>query len=390
MIGDPLFLAALVVGPALYWLVVPVHRRSYFLAALSVLYLAARAPGATGAVLGWTLLVYWAVPRTMNASRPTRALAGLLGVLLGYLVLFKHVPVILDALATNELEAKVILPLGASYYVFKLVHYGVEVARGKVEEHDVFDMLAWTTLFTAFVAGPIERFDHFLSNRHEAPSRAMFASGITRIVHGMIKKLLLADVVLLGLAGPVPELLRTLDQRSTLDVWGFVFLMYLWAYLDFSAYSDIAIGAARLFGIELMENFDWPILATNISQFWKRWHMTLAGWCQSYVYLPFVGFTRNPYLSTIATFLVMGLWHGAALNWLFWGVFHGAGVSAHLTWSRYKRRRKWHKWMDKGAWAWVGIVPTTLFVTAAAAFTTTVPQGGWAALRLFGKLFFIG
>lgn len=390
MLSDPLFLSILVVGPFLYWNLIPAERRSWFLAFVSIGYLALKAPGATAAVVFWTLAFFWAVPRARQASRPLRAVGGLIGLLLGYLVLFKHLPVIFDALASTELEAKVILPLGASYYVFKLVHYAVEVTRGSIEEHDAYDALAWTTLFPAFLAGPIERFDHFLANRHAQPSAAMFASGITRIVHGLIKKLVIADVFLLGLAGSVPEMLATLNQRSTPEVWWFLFLMYLWAYLDFSAYSDIAIGSARLFGIELMENFDWPVLAENIGQFWKRWHMTLAGWCQSYVYLPFVGLTRNPYAATYATFLVMGIWHGAAFNWLFWGLFHGTGVSIHLRWNRYKRKKKWHKWMNKGWWAWAGVLPTTLFVTAAAAFTTTVPQGGWAALRLFGKLFFIG
>jgi len=373
-----------------YWLLIPVRARTPFLVLLSAAYLGWKSPAATAAIFLWTTLFVWAAPRAKTASQPRRVTGALILAILGWLALFKYAPVLADALGTTELESLLLLPIGISYYAFKLIHYAVEVGRGRIPEHSLWDALAWTMLFPAFTAGPIERFDHFLLHRREQPSEAQIASGITRIFHGMIKKLLLADGFLLVLAGDSGSFLATLDQHTTLEAWGFLFLMYLWAYLDFSAYSDIAIGASRLFGIELMENFNWPVVAASISDFWKRWHMSLAAWCQSYVYMPSVGLTRNPYVATYATFLVMGMWHGAAFNWLCWGFFHGTGVAVHLTWKRYKRRRKWHKWMDKGAWRFVGIPPTLAFVTAAAAFTTTVEHGGWAGLRLFAKLFFVG
>ena len=389
MIADPLFLACITLGPLVYWLL-PARVRNGFLVLLSVGYLSSIALWPTLAIVGWTTLFFWLAPKAKSASRPRVVTGTLLLAILGWMALFKYVPRLVDAIATTSLEAQLLVPIGISYYAFKLVHYAIEVGRGRIPEHRLSDALVWATLFPAFSAGPIERFDHFLAQRHERPDAELVAAGMTRILHGLVKKVFFADLILLSLAGSPTELVNHLDTTSTLSVWGFCFVMYLWAYLDFSAYSDIAIGASKLFGIELMENFDWPILAGNLSQFWKRWHMTLAGWCQAYVYLPSVGLTRNPYLATYATFLVMGLWHGAALNWLFWGLFHGTGVATNLTWNRYKRRRKWHKWMDKGAYAWVGVLPTTLFVTAAASFTTTVELGGWAGLRVFAKLFFIG
>ncbi len=389
MIADPLFLACITLGPVVYW-VLPERWRNHFLVLLSVGYLCTLAVWPTLVLVAWTTLFFYLAPKAKDASNPRRFTGALVLGILGWMALFKYVPRLVDAIATTSLEAQILLPLGISYYAFKLVHYAIEVGRGRIGEHRLGDALVWATLFPAFSAGPIERFDHFLAQRHARPDAALVADGMTRIVHGLIKKVFFADVVLLGLAGTPRELVANLDTTSTPAVWGFCFVMYLWAYLDFSAYSDIAIGASKLFGIELMENFNWPVLAANLSQFWKRWHMTLATWCQAYVYLPSVGLTRNPYLATYATFLVMGLWHGAAWNWLLWGLFHGTGVATNLTWNRYKRRRKWHKWMDKGWYAWVGILPTTAFVTAAAAFTTTVELGGWAGLRVFAKLFFIG
>ena len=387
MVTDPWFFLLLLVGPLVYWLL-PARVRTAFLVALSTGYLATKAPGATAAVVGWTLGFLWAVPRAAAMAPSTRWIGGLIGLILGYLVVFKHLPVIASTLFHNDLERAIVLPLGASYYVFKLVHYAVEVNRNNIAAHTWWDALAWTTMFPAFTAGPIERFDHFLTHREHEPSVPMFTEGTTRLVHGMIKKFVFADGILLRAA----ELLGSADSihtASTPRVWAFLFAMYLWGYLDFSAYSDIAIGASRLFGIRLMENFDWPVFANSISTFWKRWHMTLAGWCQVYVYMPFVGYYRNPYVATYLTFLTMGMWHGAAFNWVFWGLFHGTGVATHLTWSRYKRGRKWHKWMDKGWYSYVGIVPTTIFVTAAAAFPTTASLGGLQGLRVFAKLFFI-
>lgn len=387
VLTDPWFFVLLVAGPLVFWRL-PTAWRMSALSALSIGYLGSKAPGSTLAIVAWTLAFVALAPRITDARKPLQFAAGMILAILGFLVAFKYAPPIVDAITGSELEAAIFLPLGLSYYAFKLIHYVVESKRGNLPEHRLSDVLAWTTLFPAFTAGPIERFDHFLKEREETPSKAMYVEGWTRIVHGIVKKLIFADGIALGAAQMFGSASHP-EAMSTPATWAFTFFMYLWAYLDFSAYSDLAIGGGRLFGIRLMENFNWPILANSISNFWKRWHMTLAGWCQVHVYMPFVGISRNPYAATYLTFLTMGLWHGAALNWVFWGLFHGTGVAVHLTWSRYKRKRKWHKWMDKGWWKYAGILPTTLFVTAAASFTTTAHVGWREGLVMFLKLFFI-
>lgn len=384
MVADPMFFALLVLGPLVFWRL-PERWRVQFLVGLSLAYLGFRAPTSTAIVVGWTCLFWWAAPRVLRPGTPF-GVRSLVLAIVGFLVAVKHVPELLAGLVT-DVEAPFVTPIGVSYYTFKLVHYAVEVKRGRIRAHALTDALAWTTLFPAFTAGPIERFDHFLGQRAEHPSAPMFAEGATRVLQGMVKKFVFADGLLLVLAQKLGSV-EHVERFSTPRAWAFVILMHLWAYLDFSAYSDIAIGSARLFGYRLMENFDWPVLATNIASFWKRWHMTLSGWCTTYVYMPLVGWSRNSYLAIYATFMTMGLWHGAAWNWVFWGVWHGTAVVVHGRWKVFKRKRGWHTWMDTGWLGWWGWLPTLLFVSAAAAFTTTTEQGGYAALTLFARLFF--
>ena len=264
--------------------------------------------------------------------------------------------------------------------------------RDNLPAHSIQEFLSYIFLVPIFTAGPIERFDHFQNNREPRWQAVLAVEGLTRIAHGLIKKLVLGNLVLLPLFGSVPDgaaLLAQLGELPTYAVWRFCGLSFLYMYLDFSAYSDIAIGSSRLFGIRIMENFDWPILAENISVFWKRWHMTLAGWCQSYVYLPTIGLTRNPYLATYLTFGAIGLWHSGSVGWLAWGMYHATGISVYGSWTRYRRRRKW-KGLDRPFGKCVGIALTLAFVSAGSALTAVDGVGSaYDIIRVFAKLLFI-
>ena len=155
-------------------------------------------------------------------------------------------------------------------------------------------------------------------------------------------------------------------------------------YLDLSAYSDLAIGAAMFFGIRLVENFEWPMLAPDPTQFWKRYHMSLSGWCQRYIYLPVMGRTRNPYVAVYATMMIMGLWHRGSLNYLTWGAYHATVLSVHLTWNRIKRAKKWK--MKSRVWTLASTIITVLAISASAVFPSTSAQGIGAAFKLMGML----
>ncbi len=343
MVQSGTFWAALVIGVTVFW-VLPKRFRMAFLAAWSAALLLQRAPISV-ATLGAWLILFHTVAR-MAAKSPARhrwALPALIVAALGCLAYFKYLPPLVEALAGNWVEMKVVIPLGISYFTFKLIHYALEVARGTIRDHSLADFACYIFLLPIFIAGPIERFDHFLANREHNFSHTLLVEGATRIIHGLIKRCVLADLIL-GTVYSMDDIATLAANPAAVapaTVWRYVILTYAYAYLDFSAYSDIAIGASRMFGLRIMENFNWPIAANNIGDFWKRWHMTLAGWCQAYVYLPVMGLTRNPYAAVYATFLVMGFWHAGSLNWLCWGLTHATAVSAFLTWERFKRKRKW-------------------------------------------------
>jgi len=138
-----------------------------------------------------------------------------------------------------------------------------------------------------------------------------------------------------------------------------------------------------------MENFNFPIVAQNISDFWTRWHMTLASWCQAYVYMPLLGITRNPYLAVYASFIAIGLWHDGTAQWLAWGAYHATGVAIYTTWRRTKIKRGWSK--REPRWAkWLGYPLTFLFVSVGYALTETHNRGTmYDSLRIMAKLFAI-
>ena len=158
------------------------------------------------------------------------------------------------------------------------------------------------------------------------------------------------------------------DALSVSVVWFFLVCSFLYAYLDFSAYSDLAIGTARLFGFRICENFNYPILKPNLSEFWKSWHMSLSAWCRDYVYLPVLAKTRMPRLALYASMMTIGAWHYVNFNWLVWGALHATGLVVLLYWQQYRKRKlkflKRYDWSMRGA----GNVLTVAYVSWVFAF----------------------
>lgn len=342
---------------------------------------------------GWVALFYWLAPKAMGAAGWTKRITPMLILaVLGVLIYFKYIPPLIDAVAGDRLALQIALPLGISYYSFKLIHYAVEVGRGNIRQRSLSRFACYMFLFPIFTAGPIERYDHFQKNLEPRWSAHMTAWGLSRIMSGLIKQFVIAEMVLrpqLRSYATAEAVLARIDELPSYAIWGYCVLTYLITYMDFSAYSDIAIGTSRLFGIRIMENFNWPVLASNIGVFWKRWHMTLAGWCQSYVYMPMIGLTRNPYLAVYTTFLVMGLWHAGSTVWVMWGLYHGTLVTVYLQWSRMRRKWKWRP-SDRILAKLPGIGITFIAVSVASAITTNYPNGtGYDAVRMLAKLIWI-
>ncbi len=379
-----------------YWLL-PARVRSWFLLAVSFIFMdwVVRSGEATGfsrsiiwVLTAWSVVFFYALrwAKTRSWIAPW-----LLVVIIGQLLYFKYIPPLMEAIFTS-LNASILIPLGISFFSFKLIHYTIEARRGNLDEHGLVDFLNYILLFPIYTAGPIERFDHFLAERETRFNYRTTVDGLTRIAHGLVKKFVLAEMFVhqMLMNGREPsELLQALNAWPTWQVWAYLILFYGWVYLDFSAYSDLAIGCSRLFGIKIMENFNWPWLAPNMTEFWQRWHMTLSGWCRAYVYMPMIGLTRKPFLAIFATFMVMGLWHAGNLHWVGWGLYQAGGVSVYVLWSQIKRKKKW-KHLDKGWRRLPGIALTNLYFAGSMALTAMDGTGTiMDSLRIFAKMLFL-
>ena len=311
---------------------------------------------------------------------------------MGYFVWSKYLPAFALMMGGQGGFLTVAVPLGVSYFSFKLLHYAIEMRRGNFPPHGADDFVSWLFLAPIFTAGPIERFEHYLANRETARFEGRFlVEGGLRIAQGLVKKFFLGVLVLEAIqrsaGGDVFDLLDHLPDASPAAVWAFLGLTLAYVYLDFSAYSDVAIGSSRLFGVRIMENFNLPFLATSLQGFWQRWHMTLANWCRTYIYMSMIGFTRNPYWAVIATFFVMGLWHAADPHWIAWGLWHGFGMAAILVWSRFAMKRKVTVFKTP-AGRIAGWALTMAYVTLGGAFTLLYERAPFfQSVRLIARAF---
>jgi len=235
----------------------------------------------------------------------------------------------------------IILPLGISFYTFQTISYTVDVYRGFIKpEQDFLLYACYVTFFPQLVAGPVLRAAEVI---HQFAKRAPFdwddiTMGVRRILYGLFLKVVLADNIApfvdMGFAMPV-------DAMSALDVWTMAFLFGFQIYFDFSAYSHIALGSARLMGLRFPENFNFPYIAVSPKDFWHRWHISLSSWIRDYLYLPLAGVKvhdrsigglgnatqdKKHHKALFLTWGIMGLWHGASWTFLLWGLYHGVVI----------------------------------------------------------------
>lgn len=269
----------------------------------------------------------WRALRERSSRVPFRlALAGCIAVLLVPLVFFKYLPVVTPAGPLAQLA----LPIGISFFTFHAISYVVDVARGTiVRETNARDYALYLFVFPHQIAGPIVRFAEIrdeLAGFRDAGVRQV-GYGITRFTWGLAKKALVADPV--GILADSLFPLSTQGLLSGTDAWAAAFLYALQIYFDFSAYSDMAIGLALILGFHFPENFLQPYRSISVTDFWRRWHMTLTRWFRDYVYIPMGGNRHGPLRATVAlltVFALTALWHGAAVTFLIWGAMHSAAL----------------------------------------------------------------
>jgi len=261
-----------------------------------------------------------------------------------YLIFFSETAIGLANIFGAEIDPlvmKIILPLGISFYTFQTISYTVDVYRGIIKpEKDFILYGCYVTFFPQLVAGPVLRAVEVIpqfANRVQF-SWLNISVGLRRIIYGLFLKVVLADniapLVDTGFSMPV-------DTMSALDVWTLAFLFGFQIYFDFSAYSHIALGSARLMGICFPENFNFPYIATSPKDFWGRWHISLSSWIRDYLYLPLAGIkvhdrsvgglanatlNKKKGRSLFSTWAIMGLWHGANWTFVLWGIYHAAVI----------------------------------------------------------------
>ena len=224
---------------------------------------------------------------------------------------------------TNISLLNIVLPIGISFYTFQIISYLVDVYKEKVKAQKNFISLAtYVSLFPQLIAGPIVRYETIndeLDNRKQTFND--FSSGISRFIIGLSKKVLIANIL-----GELCNIFILSNEKTVLFYWIYGISYSLQIYFDFSAYSDMSIGLGRMFGFHFMENFDYPYISKSITEFWRRWHISLSSWFKDYVYIPLGGSREGTFKlirNILIVWLLTGLWHGSEWTFVIWGMFIG-------------------------------------------------------------------
>lgn len=246
---------------------------------------------------------------------------------LAILAFFKYVPwlvsLVNSSLSLNIPIPSLTIPVGISFYTFQVLSYVVDVRKGKTEVQKSFgDLLLYISFFPQLIAGPIVKYGDI---KEQIANRTVTAQGtaigIRRFIYGLSKKVLVSNT-----AAIVAEAAFKADSISSMLAWSGAVCYCIQLYFDFSGYSDMAIGLARMFGFDLLENFNYPYCASSIRDFWKRWHISLTSWFREYVYFPLGGNRHGKartILNRLCVFFLTGLWHGANFTYIVWGMWHG-------------------------------------------------------------------
>ncbi|MBR7187737.1 MAG: MBOAT family protein [Clostridia bacterium] len=260
---------------------------------------------------------------------------------LAALFVFKYANFFLDGFCAlfriqRASALRIILPVGISFYTFQSLSYTIDVYRGKLRAcRDPVRFALYVSFFPQLVAGPIVKANEFMPQLDEdrRPTPARVSRGLTEFFFGAFKKAVLAD----NIAVFSDAVFGAVGAYGSATVALAVVAYALQIYFDFSGYSDMATGAARCLGYDLPVNFDLPYIARNVSEFWKRWHISLSSWLMQYLYIPLGGNRRGKvrtYVNLMVTMILGGLWHGADMSFVIWGLLHGAALCAHKAYSR--------------------------------------------------------
>ena len=308
------------------YFIVPKKFKNFILFLSSIFFYFCGEPIYTFLMIGEIFIAYVGA-RYLEKHRKKSILVSLLAIHIGALGLFKYSDFTINNI--NQIFGskipllKLALPIGISFYTFQIISYVVDVYRGKVKAQKSFLKLAtYVSLFPQLIAGPIVRYETI---EKELDSRTSnfenFAYGVRRFVIGLGKKVLIANML-----GELCDVFSTTNEKSIIFYWIFAISYSLQIYFDFSAYSDMAIGLGRMFGFHFLENFNYPYISKSITEFWRRWHMSLSSWFRDYVYIPLGGNRKETIILVRNIFIVWaltGIWHGANWTFVIWGLMFG-------------------------------------------------------------------
>jgi alginate O-acetyltransferase complex protein AlgI len=356
----------------------------------------------------WVLFVGWAFARRLSGQTKEQAKSNLvLGLILlfGPLLLFKLLLVAIpDGLIAQFQEkspgfsAGILIPLGMSYFSFRSAAYLIEVYRGNLEPQKFLRFVHYALFWPTLQAGPIERPGAFFAQIDpiKRPENGDLAYGFYRIAGGFFKKSVIA-AIFMNIARPYISMsdgafAQGMPGFSPGYMWICVTAYYGYLYFDFSGYSDLAIGASRMMGFKIMENFRYPILATNVADFWRRWHISLTSWVTDYIYIGLGGNrsgAKKAAINTMIAMVVVGAWHGLNLHFLFWGAWHGAFL---ILYRQYRNNWK-AKWFGES-----GLGSPRIQTFLGWLFTFLVVNLGWVlfihkpshAFQVWARLFGLG
>lgn len=312
----------------LYFILRGIKARNYLLLVMSLLFYAWGEPKWIVLMIVTTLVDYGAgllVDKYRGQKQAKWALAGSVVITLSFLAVFKYLGFFnqnLNSLFGAELPTQIFnLPIGISFYTFQAITYVVDVYRGKARvQRSYANLLLYVSLFPQLIAGPIVRYTDIAEQLESRETTVEgFARGITRFVMGLGKKVLLANI-----AGQIATSLigGDLSKASVLGAWLGIFAYTFQIYFDFSGYSDMAIGLGHMFGFTYVENFNYPYISKSITEFWRRWHISLSTFFRDYVYIPLGGNRRHQLRNMFVVWALTGLWHGASWNFVLWGLYY--------------------------------------------------------------------
>lgn len=368
------FLAVIIIA---YWFIIPYKYRSLFLLISSILFSCSYSVAYAFLFILMSVIVYYSsrfISITDSVRNKKIIFITVLAMIVIILCLYKYFNMWGYTEISKHIKSnKSMVPFGLSYITFRLIHFLIENYRKKISSISFVDFISYIIFFPTFLAGPVERFQKFYSQTLE---RKIFDIsdvnyGLFRILSGLIKKAIIAD----NLAKLVIPIFNNPESYSKVVIISSIYCLAFKIYMDFSGYTDIAIGTARLFGYKIIENFNRPFFQKNIALFWRNWHISVYSWIRDYFFFPLFGYRASNtkiYIGVFCTMTIFMFWHRISLNFLILGIYHSLGL---ISWYIFQEIKRKHalipRWIPRSYLALVSVFLTSNFVSLSAVFFLT-------------------